>query len=302
MRTALILMIAAALARAACIAVSSDRIVAGDLAPVAPLFQTLDTAALIGFSPLPGTQRILTKRELTAIALRHHLVISGDNDIRDVCVERDVHSLSGEDVKSALVSALGGLQANIELIEWSSQVLPVGRLEFMPAGLSKPPIASPESPVVWRGKLIYDGRRSASVWAKVRIAAERTIFTAAESIPAGSAIRADQVKSAKVKRFPFAASSLDSLDAIAGKIARQSILAGHEFVPTALEDPKEVNKGDQVHVSVVDGAASLSLSAVAGSSGKKGDTILIHNPATGRNFRAVVEEKGQVIVRPSPGE
>jgi len=302
MRPVLTLMIAAALAHAGCIAVSSDRIVAGDISPVVPLFRSLDAATLVGFSPLPGTQRILTKRELAALALRHHLVISGDNDIRDLCVERDVRSITGEDIKAALISALDGVDANLELIEWSGQVLPAGRLEFTRAGLSKPPIAAPESPVVWRGKLIYDGRRSASVWAKVRITAERTIFTAAESISAGSAIRADQVKSAQVKRFPFAASSLDSLDAIAGKIARQSILAGHEFVLATLQDPKEVNKGDQVHVSVVDGAAALSLSAVAGSSGKKGDTILVHNPTTGRNFRAVVEEKGQVIVRSSPGE
>ena len=302
MRPVLVLMIAAALAHAGCIAVSSDRIVAGDISPDVPLFRSLNATTLVGFSPLPGTQRILTKRELTAIALRHHLVFPGDNDIRDLCVERDVRSLSGEDIKAALISALGGAAANIELIEWSSQVLPAGRLEFTRAGLSKPPMAAPESPVIWRGKLIYDGRRSAAVWARVRITAERTIFTAAESIPVGSAIRADQVKSAKVKQFPFAGSAFDSVAAIAGKIARQSILAGHEFVPSALEDPKEVNKGDQVHVSVVDGAASLSLSAIAGSSGKKGDTILIHNPATGRNFRAVVEEKGQVIVRPSPGQ
>jgi flagella basal body P-ring formation protein FlgA len=56
-----------------------------------------------------------------------------------------------------------------------------------------------------------------------------------------------------------------------------------------------------VHVTVVDGSARLSLDAVAQSSGRKGESILMHNPSTGKNFHAVVEERGKATVRSSPG-
>jgi flagella basal body P-ring formation protein FlgA len=52
---------------------------------------------------------------------------------------------------------------------------------------------------------------------------------------------------------------------------------------------------------VIDGSATLSLDTIAQSSGKKGESILVHNPSTGKNFRAVVEEKGKAITRSTPG-
>jgi flagella basal body P-ring formation protein FlgA len=72
-------------------------------------------------------------------------------------------------------------------------------------------------------------------------------------------------------------------------------------VLATLDEPTEISQGDKVRVQVVDGSAILSLDAVAQSSGKKGESILVHNPSTGKNFRAIVDAKGKVTVRSSPG-
>ena len=67
----------------------------------------------------------------------------------------------------------------------------------------------------------------------------------------------------------------------------------------ALAEANDVVRGDIVQVRVMDGSATLSFDGIAATSGKKGDTILVRNSASGRNFRAVVDEKGKAVVRPN---
>ncbi len=301
MRIIAILVSLAALAQGACVTVSSDQIVAGDLASAVPLLDTLDPATPVGFAPMPGTRRIFTGHQLALLAQRHGLAAGVDSATAGVCVERAVRPISSEEMKSALIAALGVPAAAVDLIEFSRQPLPQGHLEFKLAGLNKPPVDAPASPVLWRGRLIYDGQHSASVWAKVSITVERARFIAIESIPAGALIRSEQIQATNVRQFPFTGPSFDSADAIIGKLARRSLSAGQGFSPALLGESKDVNKGDQVRVRVSDGLASLSFEAVAESSGRKGEMILVHNPSSGRNFKAIVEDKGVVSVRSSPG-
>jgi len=67
-------------------------------------------------------------------------------------------------------------------------------------------------------------------------------------------------------------------------------------------ETSDVVRGAMVRVQAVDGQALLTLDAVAESSGRKGDQITVRNPSTGRTFRGIVQDKGKVIVRPSPGD
>jgi len=293
-------MICAAFAEAGCIELDSGRILAGDLAAAIPPFQALDPATALGFAPLPGAERVLSSRELRLLAQRAGLEI-GAAAIPDLCVQRHVRPLSREDVQNALVQALETPSAEIELIDFSDQPLPLGRVEFHLASLNKPPASASRSPVIWRGRLIYDAGHTASVWAQVRITVERTWFVAEGNISTGTLIRAEQVQAAHGREFPFPAEFFRSADEIVGKIARRSIPAGQRFLSSAIEEPADVTQGQKTRVKVTDGGASLTLDAVAQSSGKKGDSILVHNPSTGRNFRAVVQDKGQVVVQTVPG-
>ena len=295
----LILAAAAAPAPGACVPVFSEKVVAGELVDAIPLLRELDPDTLLGYAPLPGTLRVISGRELTQIALRHGVVLA---DVPDVCIARALRVITPAEMQTALQAALGIPDARLDVEEFSSQPLPPGRLEFQRSSLSQPPLIAPDSVVIWRGRLVYDQHHSAAVWAKVRITADRSMFVAAQDIAAGATIRGDELKAATVREFPFSAPTIDSSAEIVGKVARRSIRAGQRITAIALEDPKDVTRGEMVQVRVVDGPATLSFDGIAASSGKKGDTILVHNSASGRNFRAVVEEKGKAVVRPGVGE
>jgi len=300
MRMISIAFVFAALALPDCVMVSRDKILAQDLGAAVPLLQGLDPETVIGFAPRPGVQRILTTRDLILIAQKHGL------DARDaaspnICVERMARAVSPEEMKAALASAIGGSDVAIELLEFSKEPLPPGQLEFNSRNLGRPLGDNPEIPVIWHGAMRYDGQSKAPVWAKVKVSIACSLFVAAANIPAGSVIQAEQIKEIPGRQFPFLPSTIQSPQAIIGKIARRGISAGQRFATSMLEEPTEIARGDTVHVVVLDGSAILSLDAIAESSGRKGESILLHNPSTGRNFRAEVEERGRATLRSSPG-
>jgi flagella basal body P-ring formation protein FlgA len=300
MRTLAALILTTLGVNAACVSVASDRIIARDLAGSVAIFHAIDPDVQVGFAPMPGAQRILAGRELILLAQRYGAVVSPGTIVPDLCVQREAHVISKDEMKAALLAASGIADAAVELLEFTSQALPAGRLEFQRGALNKPPPSAPDSPVIWRGRLIYDGQHSAVVWARVRITVERQIVVASEEIAARTVIRADQIRMTGGRQFPSSAPLLDSAEVI-GKVARRSIPAGQQIVAGALEETKEVTQGEKVHVRVIDGLATLSFEGIAQSAGKKGESIVVHNPASGRNFPAVVEEKGKVVVRPSTG-
>jgi flagella basal body P-ring formation protein FlgA len=301
MRTAAILVVVAGLARAACVAVPSDKILARDLSAAIPLFQTLDPETIIGLSPFPGTERVLSSGDVVLAARRYGLAFPAGEQTPTVCVERVVRPLSIEEVRAALFSALDTPGGRLEVLEFSNKSLPPGRLVFSLSALNKPPGNNPQTPVIWPGKLMYDDQHSLSVWAKVRISVDREIIVAKDTIPKGEVIRAEQIASTRVPQFPLPESPPSSASGVVGKVARRAIQSGQKIVPEALDDPKDVIQGETVHVKVVDGAATITLDAVAQSSGNKGDRILVHNPSSGKSFRALIEDRSRVIVVTATG-
>jgi flagellar basal body P-ring formation protein FlgA len=298
MRIVALILSMAPLACAGCIAVSTDRITAADLAPTLPIFQHIEPATPFGFAPLPGTQRILSERELVLFAQKHG--VQPDGITSGLCIERQARPLAEGEIQTALIEALGVPDAELHIVEFYNLPVPTGRLEFRRSGLGTP--VPPDAPVMWRGRLIYDGRRSIAVWAKVQITVLARQFVAAAAIPAGSVIHPEQVKEIESRQFPFLEQAPAAIGDIAGRIARRSISAGERIALRALEQPKDVAAGDLVHVRVGNGPAVLSFDAIAQGSGKTGDPIWIHNPTSGKNFRAVIEGKGRVAVQPAPGD
>jgi flagella basal body P-ring formation protein FlgA len=282
-----------------CISVSADRIVATDLAKTFPLLASVDPSAVFGYSPNPGGRRILEAHQITRFARRYGLPIDGS--FHDICVERHAKPISREELTHALQEALGSVSVRLEVLDFSSQPFPPGKLIFSRNGLSKPPESAPESSVLWRGKLVYGGGRSFAVWARVRVTQECTWFVATESIPGGTTIRPEHVEQIFGWRFPFPGDSIRSLDGIIGKTTRRSILIGRRFTPEVLAEPLDVARGETIQVVVREGEAELSFRAIAQTSGRRGDAILLRNPSNGRNFRAVVEKKGHAVVRPAAG-
>lgn len=287
---------------AGCVTVSSNTIFAGDIAHVAPLFQSLKPETPIGFAPTPGLQRILSARELIAVARQQGIEPEPGSSIPSVCVERAVHPIDVHELTQALTAALGVPDAHLTILEFSKQPIPEGRLEFSLSGLSKPPEATPDAPVIWRGRVVYEGQRSFSIWAKISLTVERPALVANEEIAAGSILRAEQIRIRATTQFPFAPRAFDSIPQAAGKTARRTIPAGQVILASALADSEDIARGETVRVQAVDGLALLTFDAVAESSGRKGDPVTLRNPASGRTFRGIVEDKGKAIVRPSSGD
>ena len=296
MRLVFLLIAGTALAEAACIAVARDRILVGDLAGIVPFLQAVDPATVVGFAPAPGVQRVFSARELIEFAQGHGLTLAPGAILPSVCVEREAHPLSSAELKAALLASIAIEGAQVELLEYSLQPAPAGKLDFPLTGLNQPPPDASEAPVIWRGRLIYDERRSVSLWAKVRIRIPQSWLVARDAIRSGSIIRVDQIRELPWRPFPLPSAAAISQSDVIGKIARRDIAAGQAFFAGALELRREVNRGDRIQVRVAEGLAVLSFEAEAETSGAAGETVLVKNPASGRTFRARVEGLGQVSV------
>jgi flagellar basal body P-ring formation protein FlgA len=119
---------------------------------------------------------------------------------------------------------------------------------------------------------------------------------AVESLQPGRAVDAAQLRLEMRDEFPGAGSFAVSIDQAAGRIPRRAIAAGTPLRIEWLETPKEVTRGDTVHVEVVMGGARLELEAQAEASGAVGDTIPVLNPVSKKRFPARVDGKGKVSV------
>jgi flagella basal body P-ring formation protein FlgA len=296
MRMLLSFLLATVAQAGACIEVFSDRVVAGQLVEAVPVLRKLAPETSLGYAPLPGLVRVISGRELSLIATRDGVILP---DVPDFCIGRALRPIAPAEMQAALQAALDIPEAEVTVEDYSSQPLPPGKLEFQRSMLSQPPPNARASPVFWRGRLIYDEHHGVPVWAKVKITVDRGVFVATQDIAAGAVLREADVQVSTVREFPFSAPSPESAGEIIGKVSHRMIRAGQRITGNALDEPKEVIRGDIVQVRVIDGSATLSFDGLAVSSGKKGETILVHNSASGRNFRAVVEEKGRAVVRPA---
>src|SRR6185437_12283142 len=115
-------------AAAACIRVDGDRILARDLVGQVPFFQSIPGDTPVGFTPMPGTSRVLPIREVNSFASRHG--VSSPVISQDLCIERAGAPLSRSALLEAMKKALGIEAAHIELLDYSKSILPSGNLEF----------------------------------------------------------------------------------------------------------------------------------------------------------------------------
>jgi flagella basal body P-ring formation protein FlgA len=280
----------------ACWPVAGSQILASDLAAANALFSRLHPDAAFGYAPLPGARRLLLGRELAAFARREGFPVENE-PVADVCVERPVNPLNATDLSAVLAEAAGIPDARIELLDYSRQPVPRGRLEFHWNAIGAPPAGNPDIPIIWRGRLNYDGQHSLAVWAKVRISVERPVVVAAADLIPGHEIEAGQIRLVQMPAFPSRSGFLEMLEPALGKTVNRQVRAGQKLSAAALKEPDDIRPGQRVLVRVVDGSAYLSFEGTALSGGSKGAAISLRNPSGGRIFRGTVEDKGVVVVR-----
>ena len=151
--------------------------------------------------------------------------------------------------------------------------------------------------------MLYAGNRRFAIWATAAVRVSVSRILAVADLRPGQPIATAQLVALTREEFPSAAPFARSMDRVAGLWPRLIIRAGSPIRTDQLEQPKEVMRGETVHVEVHNGAARLELDAVAEASGSAGESIPLLNPSSGKRFRGRVEGKGRVSVDavPNPG-
>jgi len=278
-----------------CVRVSQDLVLARDLAKQAPQFAALQPDLRLTFAPLPGTQRVLSRRDLAG--LLHGNGVEPSGALSPICIERETAPLRESDLAAAIEEALNfAKDLHVEIVDYPRQPMPPGVLRFKPEAVSSRSLGRPDLPIMWPGRLVYDDRHSMSIWVKAVIWVEHKVVVAAEDLAPGKPIQPGSIRMENAREYPLGNAAAQSIDQVVGLSSRCPIRKGSPVFLSQLELPWVILRGDKVVVTVLAGSAHVSLEVVALSSGRIGDEIALRNPWNGRTFRAVVDAKGIAVV------
>jgi flagella basal body P-ring formation protein FlgA len=276
-----------------CEFVSGEQIFSADLARALRVFLAMPQDTVIGYSPAPGSRRILQLQELKRIGAQYGISVPAG---AQACFEWKVQPITEEAVRAAIREVLKAPEARVEILAMSKAPAPEGKLEFPQSGLSAATNTDPSTPVTWRGYVQYSSPRRFSVWARVRISATMPRVIAVEPLAAGKPVAEAQVRLETHTDFPTRNDSARRLEEVIGRIPRRPVRPGLPVLRSDLTEAFEVERGDTVEVTAVSGATQLGLEALAETSGRQGDVISLRNPRSGKLFRARIEGKGRAIV------
>jgi flagella basal body P-ring formation protein FlgA len=285
------LLIAIVLPAADCRPINADHIYARDLAAAVPLFSSLPSDLVIGYSPAPGWQRTFHAAELQRLAKANHL----DGSVsQDVCFAWPLAVPKPDAVVAVMKKALAPRDVRIEMVDQDRAATPAGELVFPLAGAS----VRSAAPVVWRGYILYAGNHRFTTWAKVLISVKGTRVVAAHPLNAEEAIQAADIRVEPYEGPLLSTATLTDAQAAIGKLPLRPIAAGDPLLDNFLEPAKDVARGDTVEVEVRGDGTLIRTAGIAEQSGNRGATIIVRNATSGRKFRARVEDKDKVSVVP----
>jgi len=273
------------LALAACVVVpaGSDKIVAGDLAPLSPAFAEVDAADFVGWAPAPGVRRSFSAAELRRTAARLGAAVIPNAAL---CVERRTTPLEPARILAALQSQMP--RGEIKLLDFTRAPAPEGELVFPPNGCRRGAAGAS----YWNGYVRYGAGHRFAVWAKIAVTIPAIV--AAVDLQPGRPIEAAQLRVETRDEL----SALGAVEQAIGKCPRRMIRAGTAIQPQWLEAAPEIFRGDAVTVEIQSGRAHLTLDGRAETSAARGQPITIRNPKTQKRIFARVEGKGRVSISP----
>jgi flagella basal body P-ring formation protein FlgA len=283
-----------------CAMIANDRIVGEDLAKALPEFANkMPGDAVIGYSPVPGMRRVFKSIELQRFGAPYGVAVAPD---AEACFEWSLQPLTSDVVRAAILDSLQFPDARIDVLAISGNQAPAGKVSFPISGLLASTLTGPETPVTWRGEVLYRGSRKFSVWARVKISASMTRVVATQLILPGQTVGPDQVKIETSDDFPLRNDIARNLEEVVGRVPRRAVRIGLPFFRSELIEPFQVQRGDLVDVTAIAGAAQLHVPALAQTPGRQGDLITLKNEHSGKFFRARIEgrDKALVMAWPAP--
>jgi flagella basal body P-ring formation protein FlgA len=277
-----------------CEIIANDRILGADLAKALPAFlNKMPGDAVIGYSPAPGTRRVLKSVELQRIGAPYGVAVAPD---AEACFEWSLQPLTDDVIRAAILHSLQSPDAHVDVLAISGNQAPAGKVSFPLSGLLASTLTGPETPVTWRGEVLYHSSRKFSIWARVKISATTTRVVATQLILPGQTVAPAQVKVETCDDFPLRNDIARNVDEVVGRMPRRAIREGLPVLRSDLIEPFQVQRGDLVDVTAIAGAAQLHVPALAETPGRQGDLITLKNAHSGKIFRARIEGKDKALV------
>ncbi len=277
-----------------CEIVANDRILGADLAKALPAFlNKMPGDAVIGYSPAPGARRVFKSVELQRIGAPYGVAVAPD---AEACFEWSLQPLTDDVIRAAILDSLQSPEAHIDVLAISGNQAPAGKVSFPISGLLASTLTGPETPVTWRGEVLYHGSRKFSIWARVKISATMTRVVATQLILPGQTVGPAQVRIETYDDFPLRNDMARNVEEVVGRMSRRAIREGLPVLRSDLIEPFQVQRGDLVDVTAIAGAAQLHVPALAETPGRQGDLITLKNAHSGKIFRARIEGKDKALV------
>jgi flagella basal body P-ring formation protein FlgA len=279
------------LAFGGCLPITGDRILGRDLALANPQFAALPASLTIGFAPSPGMKRIFASGELARIAKANGIAMA---DPEETCFEIPMRKITVEEATSAMRRSLPA-GADLNIVELSATEVPVGEVEFPPAGLEP---AAPATPglQMWRGSLRFTSTRKTPVWARVAITQKMDAVLTGRDLPPNMPIEAGALHVATWSGPLVRDRVAVRVEDVIGRVPKRGLKAG-SLIPLAMLDvAPAVRRGESIRVEVNSGPAHLFFEAIAEKEARDGDLVDLRNPSTGKIFRARLEGSKAVVV------
>lgn len=281
---------------AACTPVRGPLLHGKDLSAADSQFAGAPADAMVGYTPSPGSRRVLSEAEVLRLGARFGIVPVA----HELCFEYAMEKLDPLLLQAAMEQALPG--AAFEILDSSHSLAPEGRIVFAISSLPRPSQVHPDEPVIWRGYVEYSEGLKFMIWTKVRIAMSTPRVTLRRDLAAGQEISADDIEVKTVRGYPGSEHYLEKAEDAVGRRATRSLRVGAYLVSSSLQasDGRVVVRGDAVTVDVEAGATHLSVDARAESAGAIGETVKLRNPKSGKLFEARVTARGAASVIAPP--
>jgi flagella basal body P-ring formation protein FlgA len=169
-------------------------------------------------------------------------------------------------------------------------------VSFPISGLLASTLTGPDTPVTWRGDVLYQGSRKFSIWARVKVSATMTRVVATQLVLPGQTVAPGQVRIETYDDFPLRNDIARNLEEVVGRMSRRPLREGLPVFRSDLIEPFQVQRGDLVDVTAIAGAAQLHTSAISEAQGRQGEMITLKNARSGKTFRARIEGKDKALV------
>lgn len=257
-------------------------------------------AVVLGASPLPGLERVIT-REQVLIRLRQHGFQPEAFEIvvpARAVVRREVHSLQPPQIAAVAIeklhqSACLPEDAQVECdpapralsLPHDRVQITAGEPRALGAGLYTVPV-----------QVVGEGIAPITVNVRLRTTFWREAVVATRAIHTGEAIGADAVALRTVAVLEDNDDLITDPSEVAGKIAKRPIAAGQPVRRTSIDEPAVVRRGQTVKLLVKLDGAVIETGAVAQQDGKVGARVRVLVTDTRKTLLATVVDAQTVML------